>query len=703
MSCPTIKLRISKGYDNNGGGLNPVYTYYSDASVEVINGNSTAPIQGTLELTKYDNSKITYSISNSNNSFTNAVFFIQASDFYDYYLSKFTIILNDGDCIYEKIIDNTDRDQFPCETIISGIGGAAGDPSVREDCFKQFILSPINGCTNPLALNYDPNATIDDGTCIFVSGCTNELADNYNPNAVIDDGSCIIYGCTDPSALNYNPLATIDNGECVYVSSPVILGCTNPLASNYNPNATFNDGSCIFLSGCTNELADNYNPNATIDDGSCECNKADILFKLNGQDTFYFLNSGDTNCDYYLEFDYRLVLDCTSILDYFESKTNLTILQLLDNLKIYSEVRDDNSFFRQIELDINKNDEFYYFELSGNTEDCYTLKSLIAEELGEKCPDDINDKFKVEWRRARLKIPFAFLNKNVKIGLFLENFVFGGSNVLLDNIKLYNICFNELSECIIVPYNFGFDLHHIEDNKKSKYNIDIDKSILNTKELTLKIDVPNYIFKDVVSFLNFYEKILHKIFKNLTEEKVKKQFTPVRNVLTSKEYCYLKHLYEMYLQSFKYCNAKSKKLDYNLLFEVFNRVDKFWNELIKQFLPETAIWKDHNVFYNNLIFHQQKFHYKKYFLIDGTNDNRISYSCNLKTVNECSNESPVFTYKIDDFYNENLSECLYLPQPSPTNFSETNYGGGKLIQYDKTSKDIIKRHDYPNQIYDICP
>lgn len=55
-------------------------------------------------------------------------------------------------------------------------------------------------------------------------------------------GNTEIYGCTDPEALNYNPEATIDDGSCIYD----IYGCTDPLALNYNPEATIDDGSCIY-------------------------------------------------------------------------------------------------------------------------------------------------------------------------------------------------------------------------------------------------------------------------------------------------------------------------------------------------------------------------------------------------------------------------------------------------------------------------
>ncbi|MGB0998887.1 MAG: T9SS type A sorting domain-containing protein, partial [Flavobacteriales bacterium] len=41
----------------------------------------------------------------------------------------------------------------------------------------------------------------------------------YNPNANVDDGSCltlIVEGCMDPDAENYNPNANVDDGSCDY-------------------------------------------------------------------------------------------------------------------------------------------------------------------------------------------------------------------------------------------------------------------------------------------------------------------------------------------------------------------------------------------------------------------------------------------------------------------------------------------------------
>ena len=48
-------------------------------------------------------------------------------------------------------------------------------------------------------------------------GCTLPVAINYNPQASIDDGSCLLSGCTDENALNFHPAMTVDDGTCLYL------------------------------------------------------------------------------------------------------------------------------------------------------------------------------------------------------------------------------------------------------------------------------------------------------------------------------------------------------------------------------------------------------------------------------------------------------------------------------------------------------
>ena len=62
-------------------------------------------------------------------------------------------------------------------------------PNAELLCFR------LEGCTDATALNYNPNATDDDGSCIL-PGCTNEGYAEYNPDANTDDGSCENLLCT---------------------------------------------------------------------------------------------------------------------------------------------------------------------------------------------------------------------------------------------------------------------------------------------------------------------------------------------------------------------------------------------------------------------------------------------------------------------------------------------------------------------------
>lgn len=75
----------------------------------------------------------------------------------------------------------------------------------------------IPGCTEPSACNYDANATLDDGSCLFddaLGVCGGDCTADTDGDGVCDDQE--VPGCTDPEADNYDPNATDDNGTCEY-------------------------------------------------------------------------------------------------------------------------------------------------------------------------------------------------------------------------------------------------------------------------------------------------------------------------------------------------------------------------------------------------------------------------------------------------------------------------------------------------------
>ena len=134
--------------------------------------------------------------------------------------------------------------------LIINVDKATGLGENPIECLKSDIICPVYGCTDPTAINFDPNATVDDGSCIAtVYGCMDNTAFNYNPLANTNDPNdpcCYVSGCTDPLYCEYDPLACFDDGSC-----EELAGCTDPLATNYDSSASCDDGSCVYLWNCS--------------------------------------------------------------------------------------------------------------------------------------------------------------------------------------------------------------------------------------------------------------------------------------------------------------------------------------------------------------------------------------------------------------------------------------------------------------------
>ena len=175
-----------------------------------------------------------------------------------------------------------------------------------DDVTFGGIVSSVSGCTDPIATNYNPVATTDDGSCLY-SGYAVTLSVNtanitvgvngmYAGGGVLGDALAV--PLSDPDGDGTWTGVTIINagttGNYIFLNSPANGGdwgtkedlsgqsCADP--NNWNdrilPNIISDttllhcfgncdtDGSCS-ISGCTDPLATNYDPTATVDDGSC--------------------------------------------------------------------------------------------------------------------------------------------------------------------------------------------------------------------------------------------------------------------------------------------------------------------------------------------------------------------------------------------------------------------------------------------------
>ena len=124
------------------------------------------------------------------------------------------------------------------ETVVldAGISQLVTSVGVNVDDCGPFVL----GCTDGEAPNFNPAATLDDGTCLppcdcpevyapvcgydYYSGQTltfNNLCELECAGAYLQwEGDCNtppVYGCMDPEALNYDPAATVDSNYCLYI------------------------------------------------------------------------------------------------------------------------------------------------------------------------------------------------------------------------------------------------------------------------------------------------------------------------------------------------------------------------------------------------------------------------------------------------------------------------------------------------------
>ena len=127
------------------------------------------------------------------------------------------------------------------------------------------------GCTDPLACNFNPIAEDDDGSC-YVAGDPCEDNDPATTNTFWDEScDCVVvnseFGCIDSEACNYDITASVDNGSCTYPGD----SCDDGLASTID-DVLDSNCECSGVNadtGCTDSNACNYSASANIDDGSC--------------------------------------------------------------------------------------------------------------------------------------------------------------------------------------------------------------------------------------------------------------------------------------------------------------------------------------------------------------------------------------------------------------------------------------------------
>jgi len=235
-----------------------------------------------------------------------------------------------GDCAGTLVTD--------CEGICGGnvLPGSLcddGDPLTIDDTYNDDCICTGDylGCIDNTACNFNPVATVDDGSCFYPEpnfdcegNCLEETdcAGNCAGTAIIDcEGNCEGMAVPGTECVDANGNLSVYTDACTCIADP-IPGCTDNNACNFDEIADVNDGSCTYpepnfdcegncleetdcegicggtattgsacddgdpqtfgdeydencnclgfqSAGCIDQLACNYNPQANVDDGSC--------------------------------------------------------------------------------------------------------------------------------------------------------------------------------------------------------------------------------------------------------------------------------------------------------------------------------------------------------------------------------------------------------------------------------------------------
>lgn len=110
--------------------------------------------------------------------------------------------------------------------------------SILLQCIDKLLLK--RNIQDENILTEDEQKTIDKLKEITKSAYNDDI---FSSEGLPDEKAVV--GCMDTRALNYNPLAKREDGSCIYEQEEEeVLGCTDKTAKNYNPLATKDDGSC---------------------------------------------------------------------------------------------------------------------------------------------------------------------------------------------------------------------------------------------------------------------------------------------------------------------------------------------------------------------------------------------------------------------------------------------------------------------------
>ncbi len=136
------------------------------------------------------------------------------------------------------------------------------------------------GCMDEEACNFLNTANVEDGSCIYIAEgecdcegnvndaigvCGGNCVSDYNENGICDIDDII--GCTYENALNYEPTATIDNGSCVFEECPE---CSDDCPGDLDGDYVVSTSDLLIFLSQFGAVCDNTGCDDADGDGVCD-------------------------------------------------------------------------------------------------------------------------------------------------------------------------------------------------------------------------------------------------------------------------------------------------------------------------------------------------------------------------------------------------------------------------------------------------
>ena len=167
-------------------------------------------------------------------------------------LPELSVTEENGSCEYPidcsgltSVLVSVSNGDWPSEVSLelAGFSGGDGETSacIEDGCvsFKMYDSYGDGWDGSVVTIT----TSIDGSDIILLTGTLDDGSEGTLYFGLNYEGDCgPVYGCMDINALNFNPAAVQDDGSCQYP----ISGCTDSEALNFNVDAEIDDSSCYY-------------------------------------------------------------------------------------------------------------------------------------------------------------------------------------------------------------------------------------------------------------------------------------------------------------------------------------------------------------------------------------------------------------------------------------------------------------------------